>query len=469
VRSLLRFRDERTSTSSTELRDLAPGKRLDVGTLAAYLCQDAPIPSTRTLYEGVTNEYVPDVWRASPDPAPDAHERAPRDLREACARVTATLEHVIERTVGDARRVAVLASGGIDSSVVMALVTELMARRNGTAFAIAIDFASAGDDRPHLRALEAHLKCEVIRISPADGAQHLTPVREGLDAAPMLWPYSPVQLALFAVARKHGAERVLTGIGGDDFFDGDPRGLAELVKRHPLQAIERARSLDGFDAPRSPVLEYLVRPLLVPFVPARFRRFRARRARRPHLTAPWAGPKLREVSRALADRSLEDTLATPKRKTLLASFGLPGYRYFAWLVHQEQRGGKVDRYDPLLTEEVAATVATIPPHLVLAGDRRRGLLRESMRGRLPDSLLDRPDKAEFAPAFPPLLEAVGGVRAFAEELEGRALGRLGIVDPSVFGREITRALETSAQNGQYGLAWAALAAESFLSRHPELA
>lgn len=467
MRPILRFRDEHTGASAASLRALAPGKRLDVSTLAAYLCQDAPSPPSRTLYEGVTNDVLLGAFRTGPDPLLlDA--APPRDAREAAARVGALLERVVERAVGSAGRVAVLASGGIDSSSLLAMTLEIMRRRGGSAFAIAIDFASPGDDRPHLRALETYLGVEVVRIAPEDGARHLEPLRNGIDAAPMLWPYSPLQLALFEVARRHGAELVLTGVGGDDFFDGDPRALATLARRHPLRAVAEARALDGFDTPRSPVLEWIVRPSLVPLLPRTIRRARAERRPQPHATAAWAGPRLREAARRAQERSLEEALAPRPATSAAVDFGAPGARYFAWLVHQEQHAVGLDRVDPLYTEEVGEALASIPPEMLLAGGRRRGLLREAMRGRLPDTLLDRSDKAEFAPAFPPFYAAAGGSRAFAEELEGRCLARLEIVDGSAFGREIRRALEAPSQDGSYGLAWAALAAEAFLVRHSDL-
>lgn len=467
MRSLLRFHDKQTQASSTELRELAGGKRLDVETLGAYLCQSAPIDPSRTFYRGIRSELLPQVWRAAPD-VPMRFEGQPRDVRGACDRVREVLTFVVDRMIGTAKRVAVLASGGIDSSVVTALASDAITRRGGSVVAIAIDFASPGDDRPHLRALEAHLGCEVIRVSPRDGARYLTPLREGIDAAPMLWAFSPVQLALYAAAREHGAEVVLTGVGGDDFFDGHPRALAQLARRHPLQAIRKVRALEGFWTPRFPVVEHLVRPIAARYVPSFVRRLNARRQPSQADIMPWAGPTLRRMSAELTEQSRDLALSGALSERSTDYFRLPSQHYYAWLVHQEQRAVLVDRREPLFTEEVAAAVATIPPYLLLAGDRRRGLLRESMRGRLPDSILDRPDKAEFSPAFRPFFEAAGGIAGFEQELEGRALGRLGLIEPKSFRDEMTKAFASPEQSGQYGLAWAALAAEAFLCRRPEL-
>jgi hypothetical protein len=207
----------------------------------------------------------------------------------------------------------------------------------------------------------------------------------------------------------------------------------------------------------------------VPFVPRALRRARARRQTPPHLTAPWAGPRLRDAAARAHARNLEDTLAARPVSANAVDFSAPGARQFAWLFHQEQQAVGLDRIDPLYSEEVGEVLATFGPEMLLAGGRYRGLLRQAMRGRLPQTILDRGDKAEFAPAFPPFWEAAGGSHAFAEELEGRCLARLDLVDRHAFGREIRATLDAASQDGRYGLAWAALAAEAFLCRHPELA
>jgi asparagine synthase (glutamine-hydrolysing) len=230
--------------------------------------------------------------------------------------------------------------------------------------------------------------------------------------------------------------------------------------------MHRARTLEGFDDPRFPVLEWIVRPLVVPLIPLPVRRRMAQRKR--VALESWAGPHLRDVARRLWDRKLELTLANPPPRDTQAYFDHPQRRHFLWSVHQEQRAGALERHDPYFTHEVAATMAAIPAETVLAGGRRRGLLREVMRGKVPDSILERSDKAIFSPAFSLFFEAAGGVKAFAEELEVRTLSRLGIVEANAFRRDAVEALSAPAEDARYGYAWTVLAAEAFFSRRPEL-
>lgn len=465
MRSLLQFRDVKTGRRGDRLRAVVSAPTLDHDTLATHLLFDAPLPYERTLYTGVVSEPSPEAW----GPGSSAASEPPSSPAAAAELLVAALERSIERAVGGARRVAVLAGGGIDSSGLLALTVDVMRRRGGSAFAVALDFESPGDDRPHLRALQAHLSCEVVRVSPRAGAAHLSLLHEGIDGAPVFWPFTVVQTALYAAAREHGAEILLTGAGGDHLFDGDPRALAALARKSPREAVRAARSLRDFDELRFPALEWVLRPLVVPLVPTSLRRVVARRIRRrsPSASEAWAGSRLRDVAHRLADRKLEHALARPSAD-VERYFEHPERRHFLWTVHQEQVAGGIERRDPYFTLDVARVMANVPAPFVLDGGRRRGLFRRAMRGKVPESILDRPDKAEFAPAFTMFFEAAGGTQAFARELEGRALGRLGLVDPGAFAREAPRALTCPDALARFGYAWAAISTEAFLSSHPEL-
>ena len=428
--------------------------------MAAYLYRNAPLDLGATFYLGVRNELLPAATRA--DDAPPSDVRPILDEKSAIDLVRTELRRAIATAIGPAKRVAVHASGGLDSSTLLALTLDLQRERGGSAFAIAIDFGGPGsDDQRHLRALQAYLGCEVVRIAPAAGASFADVLRNGVDAAPVLWPLATTQLAVLAAAKAHGADVTITGVGGDDFFDGSPSALASLALRQPVRAWKAFAHLDGWGDVSW--FDGLVRPTLKRLVPKRVRALRARR--RPS-TPTWAGPVLRDVRTKLVARDTERALGGDLSP--LAQLESPVFRYFAWQVHQEQRTGLLERFDPILTHRVAFQVGRIAPHLLLAGNVRRGLLRAGMRSALPDSLLDRLDKSEFTVAFSELFASLGGVGAFREELDARMLRRLGIVEGGSFRDAATNALENPDDTAAYALPWAALAAEAFLLRHPHL-
>jgi asparagine synthase (glutamine-hydrolysing) len=453
------FQHRLTDRTSTELAPLVSrSEKLDVEVLAATLLHQAPLSTAASFYRDIDARPAPDVWGP---PDGDIAGGAPRE------RLRSVLLGAIARAIEGATRVAVLASGGIDSACLLALTLEASRARGVSVLAVALDFASDGDDRPHLRALEESLRCEVLRVPPEAGAAHLAPMRNGVDEAPFTWPFGPTQIALYEAARSRGADRILTGAGGDHVFDGDPRWLADEALRHPLATVTLARALRDFDRPRSPVLSWIVRPHLARALPRGWRRWNARRHAVGHEALPWAGPRALAMLDALKKRRLAMDLEPYARADVEAYFGDPNRRYISWNVHQEQIAGGLERRDPYFERSVAKLMAAFPASVVFDGHRRRGLLREAFRGRVPDVVLDRPDKADFGPAFARFFRAAGGLDAFAEERRGRALASLGLVDRARFEPAIARAFASAEENAAYGYAWGALAVEAFLLRHPE--
>ena len=97
----------------------------------------------------------------------------------------------------------------------------------------------------------------------------------------------------------------------------------------------------------------------------------------------------------------------------------------------EAIGDHVQR-NPFLDDEFLRFVATLPPLALFQGGYRRGLLREAMRGLLPEDLRLRETKAHFEPALVELMAPHGGVRTVADLADVRMLADLGLVEPRIF-------------------------------------
>ena len=198
-----------------------------------------PLREDDTPWQGVSVRFE----AAGPGPCTDV----PRRETDAPRFVRAALRNAVARTLEGARRVAVMTGGGLDSGGLLALAMEWARARGGEAFAVALDFESEGDDRPHLHALEQHLGCRVVRVRPEDTGRRVELFRTGVDGAPLPWATAPFEIEVLARAKSEGADCVLCGAGGDELFDGDPVSLARYTRRGRwLRAASSARAMRGF-------------------------------------------------------------------------------------------------------------------------------------------------------------------------------------------------------------------------------
>jgi asparagine synthetase B (glutamine-hydrolysing) len=447
------FTNHRTSSSSSRLAEVVEDKTpLNVDALAARAfglppttpCETPYVGVSCALYEGTSNQE-----RATTTPAD-----APRVLRRA-------LEDAVARTLGDARRVAVMAGGGLDSAGLLALTVAWARPRGATVFAVALDFAGRCDDRPYLRMLEQRLACEVIRVQPEEGAPHLE-WGGGVDGAPFCWPGAPIEIAMMRRARSHGADCVLMGVGGDELFDGEPQSLAAVARRgNVLSAVRSARSMRGFQRPRSRTLSWIARPLLGRITPTSIRMRLARR--RPGGAPSWAGPRLVEYVERVRQRDLVALERNLRGGVVVDPEAGERHRVgVGWIRHQEEVVAGVERRDPFFDADLMATVDSFEPEWMLAGDIRRGLFREAHRDLLPAALLGREDKAFFEPAFGRLVGGRQGLEAMRDLASCDELAELGIVDRALFAKEFDAFVAAPDEGLPWLTIWPALCVEQFL-------
>lgn len=429
-------------TASTSLAQLARAQRARslrrdrVATLAAWV----PIASPEaTLFEGIARLLPGEALVASVGSGAHVRRRdearrapsLPRDDRDLPAALWAELRAAVGRATRGARRVAVLAGGGVDSSAMLAAaLAELRGATAAEVVAISLDFAGPGDDRPHRRALADALGIVPLLVTPEDAGAHV-PRALLMDDLPYVGQSGPLDLALAARARDAGADVVLSGAGGDELFAGDLRELASLLLRGRLVTAWRAaRGVVPPWAPSLParVADYLVRPLVRPLVPRRALAARARAADRG--AYPWAGA---ELAAMLADARAQGVAAQrPPPRTF-------DERARAWahdtrfLEHADlrdliERETGLEREDPFLDARLVAWVSALSIEQLNRGPRHRGLLREAAAlGGVPSSITSRVDKAHFEPAFARSLAAAGGLDALADLPRLERLVTMGMV------------------------------------------
>ncbi|MDF2692264.1 MAG: Asparagine synthetase [Labilithrix sp.] len=444
------------SKPSDRLARVGVGRAFDLDALGAWTLGELPNHVWETPYQGVRATLVEEEVVE-----PDALEAAPRSRADASAALREAVRRAVERACGSARRVAVMAGGGLDSAVILALAVEIARSRGGSAFGVAFDYRADGDDRPHLRALEEHLNCEIVRIPP-EAASERRCLLGGVDGAPFNLATGPLEVEAIARARAYGAEVVLTGAGGDELLDGEPHSLSRLLRRGEVrEAVRAARALRGFEWTGRSLTGWLARPLLAPHLPRQLRMWKARRMRA--YVPEWAGPSLRASRERARDQSLAVLADRISRKEPPERAPTEIYRvFYAWYRHHHEVTTGLPRRDPYLDRALVKFVHRLPPEWLLLGDVRRGLFRDAMRGVLPESLRMRDDKATFEPAMFRWVESVGGFESFCHLTTMERLAALGLVIPAKFTEafdELARAPMTS-----YGwwAVWSALCVESFL-------
>jgi asparagine synthetase B (glutamine-hydrolysing) len=271
-----------------------------------------------------------------------------------------------------------------------------------------------------------------------------------------------MEVEMMARARAHGAECVLSGAGGDDIFDGEPRAIAARARRGELlRAVRAARAHRGVEAPRSRTVAWVLRPLLASLTPTAVRLRLARR--RPPSIPAWAGPALREYLERMRERSLAQLPRLLSEGVFVDPDDVERHRVnIAWLRHQEEIASGIEERDPFLDRELIATVDGFDPEWLLTGGIRRGLFRAALADLLPAPFLDREDKARFEPALMRVTGAPAGLERMRDLASADELASLGLVEPQPFRRAFEAFLAAPDEGPPWMTTWAALGVERFL-------
>ena len=448
---------------------------LDLEYLAGAALNDRPRRDDSTPYSSIKRMPIGEGWLVRPGAEPIRWSTF-RPLVEPELRDDADLPHRLREAVTDATRAAmrgvaragVEVSGGLDSSFLLSLLVSLFHAGDLSNSPEAIVYECAApawhDDRPHLRSLESHLGLRARRVQPGDAA----PFVHGplvVDGMPAPSPTLSAASVVGSVARDQGVQVVLTGVGGDNVLDGSPRLFADLARQGricaALDGALRTRgvfhhgSVGRFD-------RFLVRPLLAPILPGFARRAVQRIRRRP---PRWAGPGVASYvdfypQRAEAPASLNDSPGA-RYSSLL---GISLFRLLALIHLQEEVVGGYALRAPLLDDDFLRFVATLPPLSLMRGGYLRGLMREAMRGLVPEDLRLRVTKGHPYWFVEQTLDQGGGLRVFADLADVSMLADLRLIEPKHFRKVFDQCVERSI-DADFTALWQVLSVEAFLRQY----
>lgn len=243
IKPLYWFRDEKQFAFSSELRSLAAGRffkaKLNAAALNEYLLYQT-VHAPATILEDV-QMLMPGQYMFVTVSGIDFHiwwkpeiKQAPvPDYKEVCSDVRSLLRAAVERRLVADVPFGAFLSGGIDSSAIVGLMSEVAASKVKT-FSVVFDdseFSEAVYARQVARkfATEHH----EIKLAPEDFLRDLP---DALDAMDHPGGDGPNTYVVSKATKNAGITMALSGLGGDEIFAG-----YDVFKR--ISAIEQNRLL----------------------------------------------------------------------------------------------------------------------------------------------------------------------------------------------------------------------------------
>jgi len=330
-------------------------------------------------------------------------------------------------------------SGGLDSTSVVGMASLL--RREGKVPDAPFETFSLLFDHPDLD--ERSYIFEAVKMLglaanypepvPVDLAMCVDAVRRYRDFTE--YPNGGMWNRVWPLAREKGMRVLLSGTGSDEWMSGSVHIYADLLRAGHWRKLwrrvrEDAQALPYADHRSAP--DFLLRYAVWPMLPLRLRMLGRRLRKRP-IFPDFIDP-------AFARRiALSDRLQAEQRRPPGMSFGqFALYESFTsgWVAHgvdifdRSTAWFGVEERHPFHDRRLYEFLMAIPDEQRARDSRRKFILRNAMRGLVPDSVLARRDKADFSILFVQALERMGGERFF----DSMALESAGWVDRAGFQR-----------------------------------
>jgi asparagine synthase (glutamine-hydrolysing) len=316
--------------------------------------------------------------------------------------------------------VAVSVSGGLDSAYIFSIATRLI--REGAApcpSVLGFNYAGApntpADEEDYVRAIEQSCDAIIERIPQRAGFMEFSAEEVWHSESPLVEALACQRQAMFRRARAAGARRLLTGHWGDQMlFDTDY--LVDLCRSRQWAAAKHHSNAWGLRRRRLAVR--VARDLTSRHLPLSL--VRAARHVRRRNEGPWGASWYTRQFRHLVRERFEESRLPRAQGTS-----------HAWAIYQQSRREYhvqcmewntrvaamhgLDIAFPYLDCDLVQFLMSIPGEVQSHDGVPRGLMREAMRGRVADAVVNRRSKGEFtalanqsiAIDFPSIREILG--------------------------------------------------------------
>lgn len=472
------YRDETRAVFASEPKALLahPDLRIEVDPEAVpYYFLHGYVPHPRTPYRRVTHLEPGTVATFEPDGRcterrywqltfPDERQPRPTPSRaDAASRVRELVTAAVERRLMSDVPLGAFLSGGIDSTIVVGVMSRLMQEPVRT-FSIGFEGEPDFDETSIAAATAARFGTRHTEFKVRPSAINLIDTLVRCHDGPFADSSAIPTYLVSQLTRQH-VTVALTGDGGDEVFAGYLRfGAALAAESVPAWAAAAAsRLLGALPAPRNE------RQLL-----ARGRRF-ARAASLPlqdRLTA-WAGIFYQDLDELLPDAEVDVRGhlrglggidgASPLNQLLAANFH--SYLHDDLLVKADRMSmaNSLEARAPFLDTALMEYAAALPDEFKLHGTTTKAILREAFADLLPDDVKGAPKRGFGVP-----LDAWfrGELRDYTRDtLLGASASLTGFVRGTHVRRLIDEHLDQRANHGHR--LWALLTFERWLKLLPE--
>ena len=335
--------------------------------------------------------------------------------------------------------VAVLVSGGLDSSAILCQGQMLTEAAAPVAPTVGVSWifpdGTPADEKKTLAAVEGQHPVTIHRV-PFREIRLLDeePWLRTLEFPRLRWDSEVLGLA---VARQHGCHAVLDGYFGDQIMSSDAT-LFELARSFRVFKLHRefnALAESAIDCPRGDLLEEYAYYFLWEIAPEPL--LRAQRAVRRVLgwdgRPRWFSHRFRALAyqRSQQQRRVVRRFAGKQAEWCHRLF-VPTHRLnFVEELNKLANAHGLERAYPFMDRDLVEFMMSIPGHIVSWEGKHKGLFREAMRGVLPESIRRRYWKADFTAVAD--AAAISGIPRFRTHFESGCLSAaFGYIDRDIF-------------------------------------
>jgi len=345
-----------------------------------------------------------------------------RNDDEYAAHFLSLFKETVRCRLRSSKGVAADLSGGLDSSSIVCLAEGLI--RDGEARVSAFETFSVRFENE--AAAESQYVDEVLRQYPhrhtdvPPGNAPLGELIRQVSHYQDLPEYPNEACADYTplLGQRDDLRARLTGAGGDEWLGGSALMYADLIRRFRIGSVLERLRIDrnprGGFAPFPGYGPVLVRYGLWPLVPETLKYMIRRWLRSPKLPTPVTpafAAKTKLLERLIARRPLPRCRSFAQQD-LYECYSSDRVAYSLlgsarWNAHFRSEGRH-----PLLDRRVMEFAFAIPDEQRYRHDMSKFVLRQAMRGILPERIRLRPDKADLTAIFLMAIDALGGERLF---------------------------------------------------------